>query len=135
MSEWPYNTAAWKRLRRAKLSADPFCYPCQLRGAYVFAGVVDHKVSIKSGGEAFPSLDGLMSMCAKCHNEKTAGMDRPDQHSSGRRFKGCDEQGNPTDPDDPWHGGTKHHENISIAIPRLQSKKYLVLDDDDLGVA
>ncbi|MCI5044684.1 MAG: HNH endonuclease [Aquisalinus sp.] len=135
MSEWPYNTAAWKKLRRAKLAAEPFCYPCWLRDRYVFAEVVDHIIAIKSGGEAFPPMDGLMSMCAKCHNEKTAGLDRPNQHVSGRRFKGCDEQGNPIDPDDPWHGGAKDHEDMPSAIPTAKSQKYLVCEDDDLGVA
>ncbi|MER2536848.1 MAG: HNH endonuclease [Rhizobiaceae bacterium] len=107
MADWPYNTKTWKRLRWAKLTADPLCYACKLRGRYVAAVAVDHVKAIKAGGDPFPTLAGLMSLCERCHNEKTNAVDRPDRASSGRRFKGFDAQGNPIDPDDDWHtGGT-----------------------------
>ena len=105
MAEWPYNTKAWKRLRRAKLAAAPLCYACELRGHVTPAAAVDHVKAIKAGGEAFPPLDGLMSLCERCHNEKTNAVDRPDRAASGRRFKGFDTRGNPIDPGDDWHGG------------------------------
>lgn len=113
MAEWPYNTATWKKLRRAKLEACPLCYACDLRGQMQIAVAVDHVKAIKSGGDPFPSLDGLMSLCARCHNEKTSATDRPDRASSGRRFKGFDANGNPIDPGDDWHGGASNHGKCS----------------------
>jgi 5-methylcytosine-specific restriction endonuclease McrA len=103
MAEWPYNTAQWRKLRLAKLAADPTCYACNLRGQIKTASAVDHVKAIKAGGEPFPSLSGLMSLCARCHNEKTSAVDRPDRAGSRRRFKGFDANGNPIDPGDDWH--------------------------------
>lgn len=104
MADWPYSSAKWQRLRKRKLSVDPLCYPCELRGRVVAATTVDHVIAVSSGGPVFPALDGLMSMCARCHNEKTNAMDRPDRGARGRRFKGFDVHGNPIDPTDAWHG-------------------------------
>lgn len=104
MAEWPYNTAVWKRLRLRKLSVDPFCYPCGLRGRVVAARAVDHVKSIREGGTVFPPLDGLMSMCTSCHSHKTNSVDRPDRNTNGRRYSGFDVEGNPIDPGDAWHG-------------------------------
>lgn len=110
MAKWPYNTAKWKRLRAAKLAHDPLCYACKMRGEITPADTVDHIHPVSAGGDPYPPLDGLMSLCARCHNEKTNAMDRHDRNGSGRRFKGCDINGNPIDPADLWHtgGGSDH---------------------------
>lgn len=105
MAEWPYSTATWKRLRLAKLSANPLCYACELRGRIIQAVAVDHVKAIKAGGDPFPPLEGLMGLCERCHNEKTNAVDRPDRSALGRRFKGFDVNGNPIDPGDDWHVG------------------------------
>lgn len=105
MASWPYNTTAWKNLRASKLSASPCCEICRLRGQTVIANTVDHVKAIKAGGSPFPPLNGLMSLCQRCHNEKTASVDHPDRAAGGRRFKGFDVHGNPIDPGDAWHGG------------------------------
>lgn len=105
MAEWPYSTRTWKRLRLAKLAHDPMCFACELRGRIEPAIAVDHVKAIKAGGDPFPPLDGLMSLCERCHNEKTNAVDRPDRAATGRRFKGFDVNGNPIDPGDDWHGG------------------------------
>lgn len=105
MADWPYNTRTWQQLRLAKLAHNPMCYACSLRGLVALAVAVDHVKAIKAGGDPFPPLDGLMSLCERCHNEKTNAVDRPDRASSGRRFKGFDVNGNPIDPGDDWHGG------------------------------
>jgi 5-methylcytosine-specific restriction endonuclease McrA len=106
MADWPYNTKAWQRLRAAKLSANPLCYACDLRSLVVPAVAVDHIKAVKAGGHPFPPLEGLMSLCERCHNEKTASVDVPGRaSSSARRFKGFDLAGNPIDPGDEWHGG------------------------------
>lgn len=104
MAKWPYNTETWRRLRKAKLARDPLCHGCMLRGCMVTARAVDHVRAISDGGDPFPDLDGLMSLCERCHNEKTNALDRHDRRGSGRRFKGFDAQGNPIDPGDEWHG-------------------------------
>lgn len=105
MADWPYGTRTWKRLRLAKLASQPMCFACELRGQFVPAVAVDHVKAIKAGGDPFPPFEGLMSLCERCHNEKTNAVDRPDRSASGRRFKGFDLNGNPIDPDDDWHGG------------------------------
>ena len=100
MADWPYSTAAWQRLRTAKLAASPLCEPCSKLGRVVPAHHVDHIVAIAAGGDAFPSLDGLMSMCQPCHSIKTAAVDR--KGGSGIRFKGVGLDGLPVDPDHPF---------------------------------
>jgi 5-methylcytosine-specific restriction endonuclease McrA len=104
MAGWPYTTAAWRRLRAAKLAAEPLCHPCKLRGRTVLAKAVDHIVAIAKGGPAFPPLDGLMSMCLSCHSYKTNVADRPDRAGKlGSAFKGCAVDGSPISPDDDWY--------------------------------
>lgn len=76
MAHWPYGTREWKLLRGEKLKANPLCEPCEKRGRLVRANTVDHNVSIRRGGEAFPPLSGLTSMCPSCHNAKTSAVDR-----------------------------------------------------------
>jgi hypothetical protein len=126
MAGWPYNTTAWKKLRALKLRHDPMCHACALRGRSVPARAVDHVVSIKSGGEPFPALDWLMSLCIACHSIKTAGVDRFDRAGSGRRFKGHDVNGNPIDAQDEWHGGRSHRQEDGGPRPLGELGKYLV---------
>lgn len=102
MADWPYSTAAWQRLRRLKLSETPLCETCALRGRKVIAEAVDHIVSIASGGDAFPLLDGLRSLCTPCHSTKTNAIDR--RGGKGVAIKGCDVNGLPLDPDHPFMG-------------------------------
>lgn len=97
MAAWPYSTAQWKRLRMAKLNECPLCEACQRRGVIVGADAVDHVVAISAGGAAFPSADGLMSLCYPCHNSKTGRVDRG-KRGHKRGLKGCDVNGNPLDP-------------------------------------
>lgn len=103
MADWPYSTRQWQRLRLVKLSSTPLCEPCTLRGQIMPAEHVDHIVSIASGGDPFPSLDGLMSMCPRCHSEKTNAVDRPG--GKGVRFKGASVEGLPIDPSHPFFSG------------------------------
>ena len=108
MAEWPYSTAQWRRLRLAKLGAAPLCEACERQGRTAPATVVDHRTPISAGGDPFPPLDGLASLCARHHNEKTAAHDRQES-VTGRRFKGVDVDGNPLDAADAWHGGASDH--------------------------
>lgn len=105
MARWPYCTSQWQRLRLAKLAQSPVCVICELRGETTEANTVDHIKAIRQGGDPFPDLDGLMSLCEPCHNEKTANIDRDHSNATGRRFRGCDASGNPIDPADGWWSG------------------------------
>ncbi|MBB4063264.1 hypothetical protein [Gellertiella hungarica] len=61
------------------------------------ADVVDHVVAINKGGDPFPPLSGLMSMCEPCHNIKTNAKDHPNASGFRRALKGFDVDGNPLD--------------------------------------
>jgi 5-methylcytosine-specific restriction enzyme A len=65
------------------------------------ANTVDHVVSINAGGQPFPTLDELMSMCTPCHNSKTRNTDQAT--GKGVAFKGCDASGLPIDPHHPFY--------------------------------
>ncbi len=99
MARWPYTTQRWQRLRRLKLQDKPLCELCIKIGRIEPATVVDHIIPIKSGGDPFPGLDRLMSLCASCHNQKT----RCEQIGEDYTIKGCDLFGYPLDPRHPWY--------------------------------
>jgi 5-methylcytosine-specific restriction protein A len=103
MSGWPYNTANWKRLRKAHLAAFPWCEGCERMGRrYVRANTVDHRTAISDGGPPFPGHDGLASYCAGCHSAKTARGTEAGAVQSSKPRRGCDVHGNPLDPEHPW---------------------------------
>ena len=130
MADWPYNTAQWQRLRKAKLAEQPLCQPCEARGKLTFANTVDHVKPINDGGDPFPDFNGLTSMCGRCHNEKTAARDRQHSKPFARSIKGFDADGNPVDLDDAWHtGGGLNHGKRRGWGPMGQSEKYLVSGD------
>lgn len=103
MADWPYNTAAWQRLRSAKTAADPLCERCLLTNRLKPVAAVDHKVPISSGGNPFPPLDGLESLCWSCHSRKTARGAEHGAARTDRPMKGCDANGNPLDPAHHWN--------------------------------
>ena len=55
-----YDTKKWLRLRRHKLRQNPLCEMCLKQGRLEVATVVDHIVGVNKGGQAYPTLDGLM---------------------------------------------------------------------------
>jgi 5-methylcytosine-specific restriction endonuclease McrA len=95
MAAWPYNTAAWRALRLAKLASKPVCEVCEMRGRTTLARAVDHRLAIAKGGDAFPPLAGLMAMCEACHNAKTNAVDHPNASGFRRALAGYDVDGNP----------------------------------------
>lgn len=117
MADWPYSTARWQRLRRLKLSSSPICEDCERIGIVVPAQAVDHRTPISAGGEAFPDLDALASLCHSCHSAKTArGVEAGAVRTSKPRVrKGCDADGNPLDPTHPW--STKNRSELSPLGP------------------
>ena len=104
MAAWPYNTAAWARLRKAHLALSPMCIECEAAGRLREANTVDHRVPISDGGPAFPGHDGLDSYCPACHSAKTARGSEAGAVRSTKPRRGCDADGNPLDPAHPWAG-------------------------------
>jgi 5-methylcytosine-specific restriction enzyme A len=99
MAVWPYTTARWQRLRRAKLRRVPMCEYCAPR--VTAATDVDHRQAIRDGGDPW-AWENLSSACHECHSRKTRyseqlGMPVP--------VKGCDPAtGLPLDPRHWWAG-------------------------------
>jgi 5-methylcytosine-specific restriction protein A len=62
--------------------------------------VVDHRTPIADGGDPFPALDQLASLCASCHNAKTGAEQAGEKNWL---VKGCDVFGYPLDPNHPWN--------------------------------
>ena len=62
--------ATWRRLRHAKLVADPFCQ-IQTHCPGFIATEVDHKIPIKDWPEGRLEWDNIQSTCHPCHSAKT----------------------------------------------------------------
>jgi 5-methylcytosine-specific restriction enzyme A len=99
MATLPYTTQRWQRLRRHKLQEHPLCQACLQVGRIKPATVVDHRTPIKQGGDPFPALEQLASLCEGCHNGKT----RAEQLGKNYFRTGCDVFGYPLDPNHPWY--------------------------------
>jgi 5-methylcytosine-specific restriction endonuclease McrA len=99
MAKWPYTTQRWQRIRRQKLQQNPLCEVCLKHQRIEPAIAVDHIIAISEGGDAYPALDRLMSLCTSCHNRKTRG----EQLGRDIPIIGCDERGYPLDPRHPWY--------------------------------
>ncbi len=124
--KWPYNTSRWRKLRYAKLQNSPLCEHCSLLGRVVIANIVDHVKAIRNGGQPFPPLEGLQSLCQACHNRKTQSDMRDVEHIA----HGFDLQGNPIDPKHGWHRGGDKDGKSTADRPMPQSNTYLVSDDE-----
>ena len=64
-----YNTTRWRRIRLSQLRDEPLCHMCKMP-----ATVADH---VKPHGWDYDAFwnGELQSLCASCHNSKTAGED------------------------------------------------------------
>ena len=113
MANWPYNTAAWQKLRKAKLSRDPLCEDCQAMGRITPANHVDHCHAISDGGDAFPPLEELSSKCGPCHSAKTARGAEAGAVRSNKPRRGCDANGNPLDSNHAWADKVPHSAAVS----------------------
>lgn len=63
-----YSTSRWTHESKAWLAAHPFCVQCGR-----LATVVDHEPAPRGNVDAFFDRSRYRSMCAACHNSKTAG--------------------------------------------------------------
>jgi hypothetical protein len=95
------------------------CETCARRGRNVLASAVDHVLPINAGGEAFPSLDGLRSLCASCHNLKT----REEQLGRRPMIKGCDCNGLPLDDAHEFYGITPSKDQQLGRSDRIGARK------------
>jgi len=130
MADWPYNTAAWQRLRRAHLDQFPMCEDCGAIGRMVLANTVDHRVPISAGGDPFPGHDGLASYCPACHGAKTARGVEAGAVRTRKPRRGCDASGQPLDPAHQWHGKSLRAERTisssksSLELVGLEEGRY-----------
>lgn len=118
MADWPYNTQAWQRLRRLKLSASPLCEECKLRHILIPANTVDHRLAIRAGGQPFPDLEGLRSLCASCHSAKTARGEEAGAARATNPRRGCNVDGSPLDPRHAWNDESPLRGTHLLARPR-----------------
>lgn len=82
-----YNKPEWKRLRKAKLQANPLCEVCLVQGRYTPAEAVHHKDSfLNYSGQASTlkalDYDNLISLCAHHHNRLHSILEASNQTST-----------------------------------------------------
>jgi 5-methylcytosine-specific restriction protein A len=65
----------WRKYRLWHLKHHPLCVHCLAEGRYVPATVVDHIIPHKGDEILFWDPKNHQSLCAKCHNRKTASED------------------------------------------------------------
>lgn len=126
MSDYPYNTATWRKLRKAHLSIEPMCRACAGMGRHTPAKHVDHIVPVSAGGRPFPDHDGLASLCVPCHSAKTARGIEAGAARTDRPRKGCDASGRPLDPAHPWKKSLRAGDQTA----RVGTKTQLVSKDN-----
>lgn len=63
-----YNTARWRNLRKAQLTAEPLCRMCARLGRVTAATVADHVTPHKGDEALFFDRTNLQSLCKPCHD-------------------------------------------------------------------
>ena len=75
-----YNTPQWKRLRKAKIKANPLCEECEKKGMTTIAREVHHIVPFDINGidnDIAYDYDNLICLCVDCHKEAHAKLHKP----------------------------------------------------------
>lgn len=67
-----YDTARWKRLRRAVLADEPLCRQCAQDGQTTLATVIDHIQPHRGDDTLAYDRANLQPLCARHHGTKTA---------------------------------------------------------------
>jgi len=67
-----YSSAEWTQLSKAFRRQHPLCVICTTQGRDEPAALVDHIVPISQDKSRAFDVTNLQSLCAKCHNIKTA---------------------------------------------------------------
>jgi 5-methylcytosine-specific restriction protein A len=65
-------TRQWSKARTGFLAKHPLCVTCQENGRIKAATVVDHIIPHKGDKERFWNRANWQSLCALCHNRKSA---------------------------------------------------------------
>jgi 5-methylcytosine-specific restriction protein A len=67
-----YSSSAWRKLRAAKLRADPLCQceDCTRTGRVLAADTVDHRLERSEHPHLELDYDNLVSMSRSCHNRR-----------------------------------------------------------------
>lgn len=92
-----YKTPEWRKGRQEFLQQHRYCELCAAEGRSVLADTVHHKVPHKGRVSIFFDRTQWQAMCTGCHARHGSFMDR---HGFA---PGCDEHGNPLDPNHPFN--------------------------------
>lgn len=87
----------WQKARAAFLKKHPICAEHARQGQTVIATVVDHIVPHRRDMKLFWDSSNWQSLCKPCHDIHKQRLEK-----SGR-VAGCDDQGNPIDPNHHWN--------------------------------
>ncbi len=69
-----YNCTRWRKKRLEQLSLFPLCKLCEENGIVEVASIADHLTDHHGSEEVFWASE-LQSLCASCHNSKSATGD------------------------------------------------------------
>jgi 5-methylcytosine-specific restriction endonuclease McrA len=102
-----YSSKKWREVRAAYLRKNPWCQTCLQIGIRGRAVEVDHRRSIRSGGDPFHEAN-LCGLCKTHHSQKTIYVDGQHKGSgkSGLVVTGPD--GFPVNPGVIHHGPTRY---------------------------
>lgn len=86
-----YNTAEWKRLRKAQLQAEPCCCMCNDdEGRTERATIVDHKIPHRGDRVLFFDAGNLQSLCKPHHDGKKQSLEKGGTGGVRKRRVGVD---------------------------------------------
>lgn len=99
MTDLYYKSAAWQRLRSARLKLDG--YKCIVPGCGRPAKVVDHIKRRRDGGA--DTIANTRSLCDE-HDRAVKELPNGRRRAGGKLVvRGCDADGFPLDPNHSWH--------------------------------
>jgi len=67
-----YNSARWRKLRKAFLSEYPLCEFCKAKNIITPATQVDHREPRRKRPDLALCWKNLRSLCGSCHSKRTA---------------------------------------------------------------
>jgi len=86
-----YDTR-WQKVREVKISINPLCERCLIRGKTIRADIVHHILPVDKYPGSRLDLNNLESLCNWCH----------EQHHKGKS-QGVNSHGLPVDSGHPWN--------------------------------
>jgi hypothetical protein len=116
-------TTEWRRYRVQYLKAHPHCVHCKQVGRTVAATHVDHIEPHNGDPILMWSEENHQGLCAGHHSSKTNTIDGGFGNDRRARpltirpkiAKGCDADGNPTDPGHSWNNRSCHEEVRNVS--------------------